>query len=74
VHAAILSFNFQSDLIVQSTEIITPTDVTAIGEQIVYKIREPRRLRALWASTACYIDTFTLPHISFIESICLDAD
>jgi hypothetical protein len=34
-------------------------DLTAICEQIFYKMWEPRRLTALWASTACYRDSFT---------------
>jgi hypothetical protein len=28
--------------------------LTDICETIIYKMREPRRLTALWASTACY--------------------
>jgi hypothetical protein len=36
-------------------------DVTAICEPIVYKMWEPQHLTALWASTARYRDTFTLP-------------
>jgi hypothetical protein len=31
---------------------------TAIGEPIVEKIWEPRRLKNRWASTACYRDSF----------------
>jgi hypothetical protein len=34
-------------------------NLTAICESIVYKMREPRRLTTLWASTACYRDNFT---------------
>jgi hypothetical protein len=34
-------------------------DLTAICEPIVYEMWEPRRLTTLWASTACYRDTFT---------------
>jgi hypothetical protein len=34
-------------------------DLTAICEPIVYKMWEPRRLTTLWASTACYRDSFT---------------
>jgi hypothetical protein len=34
--------------------------LTAICEPIVKKMWEPRRLTALWASTACYRDSFTL--------------
>jgi hypothetical protein len=33
-------------------------NLTAICEPIVYKIWESRHLTALWASTACYTDTF----------------
>jgi hypothetical protein len=32
---------------------------TAICEPIIYKIWQPRRLTALWASTVCYRGTFT---------------
>jgi hypothetical protein len=35
-------------------------NLTAICELIVYKMWKPRRLTALWASTACYSDSFTL--------------
>jgi hypothetical protein len=31
---------------------------TSICEPIVYKMWEPRRLTTLWASTACYRDSF----------------
>jgi hypothetical protein len=34
-------------------------NLTAICEPIVYKMWEPRRLTALWASTACYKDSFS---------------
>jgi hypothetical protein len=34
-------------------------DLTAICEQIVYKMWEPQRLTTLWASTACYRDSFS---------------
>jgi hypothetical protein len=34
-------------------------NLTSICEPIIYKIREPRRLTTLWASTACYRDSFT---------------
>jgi hypothetical protein len=34
-------------------------DLTAIGESIVWKMWEPRRLTTLWASTVCYRDSFT---------------
>jgi hypothetical protein len=35
--------------------------LTATCGPIVYKIWEPRCLTTLWASTACYSDSFTLP-------------
>jgi hypothetical protein len=35
-------------------------NLTAIYEPTVYKMWEPQRLTVLWASTACYRDTFTL--------------
>jgi hypothetical protein len=34
-------------------------NLTAICEPIVKKMWEPRRLTALWATTACYRDSFT---------------
>jgi hypothetical protein len=34
-------------------------DLTSICEPIVWKIWEPQRLTTLWASTACYRDSFT---------------
>jgi hypothetical protein len=34
-------------------------NLTAIFEPIVYKMWEPQRLTTLWASTACYRDSFT---------------
>jgi hypothetical protein len=33
--------------------------LTAICEPIVWKMWEPQRLTTLWASTACYKDSFT---------------
>jgi hypothetical protein len=33
-------------------------NVTVICESIVYRMWEPRRLKAQWASTACYRDSF----------------
>jgi hypothetical protein len=33
--------------------------LTAICEPIVYKMWEPQHLTTLWASTACYRDSFT---------------
>jgi hypothetical protein len=38
---------------------------TAFCEQIVYKMLEPRPLTTLWASTACYSDSFT-----FTSNLC----
>jgi hypothetical protein len=35
-------------------------NLTAICEPIVWKMWEPRRLTALWASAVCYRDSFTL--------------
>jgi hypothetical protein len=34
--------------------------LTAICKSIVYKMWEPRPLTNLWASTACYRDSFTI--------------
>jgi hypothetical protein len=34
-------------------------NLTAICEPIDYKMWKPRRLTTLWASTACYRDSFT---------------
>jgi hypothetical protein len=36
--------------------------LTAICEPTVYKMWGPRRLKALWASTACDRDSFTCLH------------
>jgi hypothetical protein len=33
-------------------------NLTVIYQPIVYKMREPRRLTTLWASKACYRDSF----------------
>jgi hypothetical protein len=38
-----------------------PDNLTAICEPIVYIMNVPRRLTTLWASMACYRDSFTLP-------------
>jgi hypothetical protein len=35
-------------------------NLTAVCEPIVWKMWEPRRLATLWASTACYRDSFTI--------------
>jgi hypothetical protein len=42
-------------------------NLTAICEPIVYKMWEPEHLTTLWASTACYRDSFTLlfTHLQF---------
>jgi hypothetical protein len=42
-------------------------NLTVICEPIVYKMWEPRRFTTLWASTACYRDsfTFTMDNIIF---------
>jgi hypothetical protein len=37
----------------------TADNLTAICEPIVEKMWEPLRLTTLWASTACYRDSFT---------------
>jgi hypothetical protein len=37
-------------------------DLIAVCEPIVQKMWEPRRLTIIWASTATYRDTFTLPY------------
>jgi hypothetical protein len=37
-------------------------NLTAVCEPIVYKMWEPRRLATLWAFTACYRASFTLPY------------
>jgi hypothetical protein len=39
-------------------------NLTAIREQIVCKMWEPRRLTTLWAFTACYRDSFTFFTVS----------
>jgi hypothetical protein len=41
---------------------------TAIYEPIVWKMWEPQHLTTLWASTACYRDTFTLLTYFFIST------
>jgi hypothetical protein len=41
-------------------------NLTAICEPIVYKMWEPRLLRNLWTSTACYTDSFTLTVTSYL--------
>jgi hypothetical protein len=38
-------------------------NLTAICEPIVLKMWEPRRLVTLWASTACYRDSFFLTRL-----------
>jgi hypothetical protein len=44
-------------------------NLTAICEPIVYKMWEPRRLTTLWASTACYRDSFTFIFTSLIIKV-----
>jgi hypothetical protein len=39
-------------------------NLTAICERTVYKMWEPRRLRNLWASMACYRDSSTFFYLS----------
>jgi hypothetical protein len=39
--------------------------LTAICEQIVYKMWEPRRLTTVWTSIACYSDSFTFLYIQY---------
>jgi hypothetical protein len=41
-------------------------NLTAICEPIVEKMWEPRRLTTLWASTACYRESFALCSYYFI--------
>jgi hypothetical protein len=42
-------------------------NLTAIFEPIVKKIWESRRLTALWASTACYRDSFTFLYLTMLS-------
>jgi hypothetical protein len=44
-------------------------DLAAISDDCLENVGKPRRLTALWASTACYRDSFTfyLLHIADIE-------
>jgi hypothetical protein len=44
-------------------------NVTTICEPIVKKIWEPRPLTTLWASTACYMDSFIFLLLSFLGHI-----
>jgi hypothetical protein len=39
-------------------------NLTAIYEPLVKKMWEPRRLTTLWASTACYTDSFTFFYLT----------
>jgi hypothetical protein len=41
-------------------------NLTAICEPINYKMWEPRRLTTLWASTACYKDSFIFLPLVFL--------
>jgi hypothetical protein len=38
-------------------------NLAAICEPIAYKMWKPRRATTLWASTACYKDSFTFLHV-----------
>jgi hypothetical protein len=40
---------------------------TAICEPSVYQMWQPRRLTTVWASTAYYRDSFTLPYLPCIK-------
>jgi hypothetical protein len=42
-------------------------NLSANCEPIVYKMREPRHLTTLWAFTACYRDSFTLPFTQLMK-------
>jgi hypothetical protein len=44
-------------------------NLTSIFEPIVYKMCEPRRLTTLWASTACYKDSFTFTFMRYAERV-----
>jgi hypothetical protein len=41
-------------------------NLTAICEPVVLKKWEPQRLTILWASTACYRDSFTFFYVSLL--------
>jgi hypothetical protein len=41
-------------------------NLTAICEPTVQKNWEPRRLTNLWASTACYRDSFTFHYMNYV--------
>jgi hypothetical protein len=43
-------------------------NLTALCEPIVQKMWEPRRLRNLWTSTACYRDSFTFYMNNYLET------
>jgi hypothetical protein len=45
-------------------------NLTTICEPTVYKMWEPQHLTALWVSTAHYRDTFTLPTLPPLTSVC----
>jgi hypothetical protein len=45
-------------------------NLTAIYEPIVEKMWEPQHLTTLWASTACYRDTFILLYYYFVLLFC----
>jgi hypothetical protein len=44
-------------------------NLTTICEPIIYKMWEPRRLTTLWASTACYSDTFSFLRSWLIKAL-----
>jgi hypothetical protein len=44
-------------------------NLTTLCKPIVKKMWEPQRLRTLWASTAIYSDSFTIPTFSFFLPI-----
>jgi hypothetical protein len=50
-------------------------NLTAIYVSIVYKMWEPRRLKPLWASTACYRNSFTFYHpVNHIRNPAFNSD
>jgi hypothetical protein len=54
----------QEDSCFQGRQACKADNLNAICDPIVQKLCEPPRLRTLWASTASYKDSFTLPSIS----------
>jgi hypothetical protein len=43
-------------------------DITAICEPIAWIMCDPQRLTTLWASTACYGDSFTFLHVDDVRT------